>query len=182
MSCDNANDKDGINYGCIFCSVGYELETARLLEEIWEDTTVRAATVIKRRSCKGIKRTETEVMLKGYVFFRTHNDAVLPFMPMPQHVHKLLKSSEGDWRLAGRDRQFADWLLRYNGEIGFSQARKVGDRVQMVNGPLKDMEGSIIKIDKRNQSGCVELVINNRSIKVWLGFELLADNSFICRR
>ena len=36
-----------------------------------------------------------------------------------------------------------------NGEIGFSKVFKKGENVTVIDGPLKGLEGMIIKIDKR---------------------------------
>jgi transcription antitermination factor NusG len=48
-----------------------------------------------------------------------------------------------------------------------------GERVRIASGPLKDLEGYIVRIDKRNRSGQVMLMFNNRTVKVWLGYEMI---------
>ncbi len=173
MSEDNQLER-GACYGCMFCTTGRELETASMIEQTWPNVVARAAIVLKRRSSNGVKCLKPEIMIPSYVFLKAPHD----FWPGDKTMHmlKLLKSTEGDWRLTGRDAWFAQWLIGQDGEIGMSHARKVGDRIQIVSGPLKDLEGYIISVDKRNKSGRVELTINGRTLRVWLGFELLDEN------
>ena len=76
-------------------------------------------------------------------------------------------------RLQGGDRQFARWLFQYDGLLDFSKACREGSRIRIISGPLKDMEGKILRVDKRGRSGQVTLEFNGRTIPIWLGFELI---------
>lgn len=62
--------------------------------------------------------------------------------------------------------------------LGLSQAYKEGDRIRIVSGPLKDMEGKIRRVDKRGMSGQVILSFCRRDIPVWLGFEMIANSKY----
>jgi transcription antitermination factor NusG len=75
--------------------------------------------------------------------------------------------------LSGDDERYARWVFSQNGLIAMSEACLEGDRVRIVRGPLKDLEGQILKIDKRNRNGQVMLTFNNRIVKAWLGFEFV---------
>jgi hypothetical protein len=46
-------------------------------------------------------------------------------------------------------------------------------RIHIASGPLKDLEGSIVRIDKRNRNAQIALKLQSRIVKAWLGFELL---------
>lgn len=163
----------GTRYGCMFCKTGRELAVARDLQREWEGVRACAATIVKRRTRRGVKRLQTEVVFDGYVFFGAP-DGFLP-CARPNDALKILRSSDGDWRLVGYDAWFAEWLLKQDGVIGLSKARKVGDAVQILQGPLKDLEGQIVRVDRRNRSGQVSLSVGGRAINVWLGFEWLED-------
>lgn len=80
---------------------------------------------------------------------------------------------EGDWRLRGADEQFVRWLFRYDGLLSLSQAYRDGDRIRIISGPMKDVEGRIRRVDKRGCSGQVLLSFNGREIPTWLSFELI---------
>ena len=77
------------------------------------------------------------------------------------------------WQLQGEDERFVKWLFQYDGLLGFSQAYKENDRIRIISGPLKDMEGKIKQVDKRGKSGQVVLSFYGQEISVWLGFELI---------
>lgn len=88
-------------------------------------------------------------------------------------VLRILMENDQDWRLTGSDYEFAEWLFSYDGCISFSTAYREGDRIRIVSGPLKDMEGMISRIDKRRRSGQVTVKFNQRDVKLWLGFDLI---------
>ena len=169
---ENVYAKQDIWYGCLFCVTGREREVARNVELLWPGVIACAVCILKRRTCQGIKRLEPEILIPGYVFFCAPAD-YMDFSPWPSDVWKMLRSLDGSWRLAGTDEAFARWLLQHDGEIGLSKAYEVGERIHIHSGPLKDMEGYITRIDRRNRSGQVCLTINGREIRAWLGFEML---------
>lgn len=86
---------------------------------------------------------------------------------------KLLMLPDSDWRLHGDDECFARWIFSLGGLITISKACQEGDRVKILSGPLKDLEGCILRVDKRNRSGQILLTFNEKTIKAWLGFDLV---------
>lgn len=164
--------EESVAYGCLFCATGKEQSVAECVQTACPD--VRAITMrkIKYRTSKKVKRTEEEIVLPGYVFFRAPS-YIEPMLVFPrQNVIKAL-SMEGDWRLHGTDEEFARWLFHYNGLLNLSQAYRDGDKIRIISGPLKDMTGKIRRVDKRGMSGQVLLSFNGREIPTWLSFELI---------
>ena len=113
-------------------------------------------------------------MLPGYVFISVpfdddginlYNCARLP------DVYRLLTDSEGNWPLWGNDEKFARWVIKNRGMIGLSQAYKAGDKIRMLSGPLKELEGNIIKIDRRGRNGLIEAEFDGQKKQFWLAFE-----------
>lgn len=158
-------------YGCLFCTTGKEMVVARMLEVASPGVRAIAARQEKHKSVQGKKSKVEAVILPSYVFFEAPETDDLAWMPTGDVIRVL--SYEGDWRLAGEDERFVDWLFQYNGLLGFSQAYREGDRIKIISGPLKDMEGSIRKIDKRGHSGQVALEFNHKIVLAWLGFDLV---------
>ena len=164
-------------FGCVFCLTGAELLAAQRLETAWSAVVkARAVSVLKWRTDHGRKSLCPEVLYKRYVFF----EAPPEFEPtgrLPDPCLKVLKNEDNDWQLTGHDAWFASWILKQDGRIGLSEARKVGDRIQIQSGPLKDVEGYIVKVDARGRSCQVKLTVNGRELRAWLGFELIDDGN-----
>ena len=167
-----AGDPERKAYGCLFCTTGKEMVVARMLEAAGTGVRAIAARQEKHKSEQGKKSRVEAVILPSYVFFEAYETDDLAWVPTVVDVIRVL-SYEGDWRLAGEDERFVDWLFQYDGLLRFSQAYKEGDRIKIISGPLKDMEGSIRKIDKRGHSGQVALEFNHKIVLAWLGFELV---------
>ena len=55
------------------------------------------------------------------------------------------------------------------------EAHKIGEKIVIVEGPLKDLEGQITRIDKRNRSGQVTVQFAGRQQKIWLGFDIVKE-------
>ena len=104
-------------------------------------------------------------------------DADVSALSELQDMIRILSMDAGVWQLQGEDERFARWLLGYDGLLSFSQAHREGDRIRILRGPLKDMEGRIVRVDKRGRSGQVLLNFNGREIAVWLGFELVEEEN-----
>ena len=117
--------------------------------------------------------------MPGYIFYEAAEN-FRPELPFPEGVLKALKTVDGNWKLTGRDAEFARWLLEKDGEIGVSKAHHVGEKVRIYQGPLKDLEGFVLRIDPRNQNAQIGLEVEGRTIKVWLPFEIVEDEvSFV---
>lgn len=160
-------------YGCVFCVTGRERTVAESIQSACPDVRAYAVFQEKYQSKDGKKRRIETVILPGYVFFNAPVDAEI-FVRFPKaDVIRVLKGNERDWRLTGEDREFARRVFDYEGCIGFSKAYLDGDRVRILSGPLKDMEGMITRIDRRGKSGQVAMNFNGREVKLWLGFELV---------
>lgn len=159
-------------YGCLFCTTGKEMTVARMMEAVCPEVRAIAARQEKHKSVHGQKLKVEAVILPSYVFFEAP-EAMESIARLPSTDVIRLLSYEGDWRLAGEDERFAQWLFRYNGLLSFSKAYREGERIRVISGPLKDMEGQIRRVDKRGRSGQVELCFNQKKVLIWLGFDLV---------
>lgn len=172
-----ADESDGQQenaaYGCAFCVTGKEQLVTNRIQSACPD--VRAVTMrrLKYRTRSGEKFREEAIVLPSYIFFKAPSYAE-PLIQFPrQNLIRVLTLDDGRWQLTGEDKHFVQWLFRYDGLLGFSQAYREGDRIRIVSGPLKDMEGRVTRVDKRGCSGQVILSFYGKDIPVWLGFELI---------
>lgn len=116
---------------------------------------------------------KTRPLLPGYVF-------VYARQPIEPHefyrclrINRLLGYTEqahSVYALAGEDLAFAEWILLYEGHIGVSRAMLVGDKTQIIDGPLKRYEGEILKIDRRRHRALVAINVGEMAKNIWLGF------------
>lgn len=79
----------------------------------------------------------------------------------------------GESNLTGEDRLFAEWVLQCNGHVGLSKALLVGNKTRIIDGPLKDYEGSIRKIDRHKRRAWVDITIGDEVKSIQMYFEWL---------
>jgi len=168
--------KNEEKYGCIFCLTGKEMTVAQEINRIFPEVHAFAVLMEKPRTENGHHYRVTETMLPGYVFFRAPSDFQAVGMLHRQDVIRVMRDETHDWHLVGQDAQFAQFLSENAGALGFSKARQVGDRVVIVSGPLKELEGYIKKVDKRGRSCFVEIPMKDRTIRKWMGYEMVEDS------
>lgn len=160
-------------YGCLFCKTGKEQSVAEQIQTTCPNVRATTMRQLKYRTCKKVKTQEEAILLPSYVFFEAPS-SMEPSIEFPrQNVIRILAMDNGIWQLQGEDERFVKWLFQYNGLLGISKAYKEGDRIRIISGPLKDMEGKIKRVDKRGMSGQVVLSFYGKDIPVWLGFELV---------
>jgi transcriptional antiterminator NusG len=168
-------------YGCVFCKTGSEQTVAHMLSQKGEGMQALAVTQYKHKSKNGIKTIEESILLPGYVFFQCENaELSFSFLYTIADVIRLLRSPSGDWRIANDDCQFIKWVFQNEGIISVSKAYSLGDKVRILSGPLKDLEGNIIRIDRRSRNGMVEIRIHDKAFHVWLAFEVVDIQEATC--
>ena len=161
------------SFGCLFCITGKEQSIVDQIQTSCPDVHATAMRQLKYRTCKKVKTQEEAILLPSYVFFEAPS-TMEPSVEFPrQNIIRILSTDDGMWQLQGEDERFVKWLFQYDGLLGFSQAYKENDRIRIISGPLKDMEGKIKQVDKRGKSGQVVLSFYGKEISVWLGFELI---------
>lgn len=160
-------------YGCVFCVTGKEETAAKCIEVSTSGVRATPVRQIKRKTVGGHTSLIEQIAFPGYVFLEVEHDSEPLYLLPRENINALLMTPSSNWKLSGDDERFAKWLFSLNGLITLSKAFMEGERVRIVKGPLKDLEGYIKRIDKRNRSGQVMLMFNNRTVNVWLGYEMI---------
>jgi len=64
-------------------------------------------------------------------------------------------------------------VKKNNGIIQISKVLKIGNKIQVLEGPLKEYEGKIVKINKRQK--CVAIKLDGEGIKneIWLSYDYI---------
>lgn len=60
-----------------------------------------------------------------------------------------------------------------DGVCSYSQVVSEGNKIKIISGPLKELEGQIIAVDRRKQRATVFLPLLNTNVRVTLGFEFM---------
>lgn len=88
-------------------------------------------------------------------------------------VFSILTYDDMIWHWRNEDLFCAKWLFEHDGNIGISVVFLEGDGINVVDGPLKDIEGRILRVSKRNRNALAALVLHQQTCKVRLAFEYL---------
>ena len=162
-----------VEYCCIYCRTGCEEQLATDIRMCWPDAEAISPSKLRYRRINGKPVEEKTPLFPGYIFMRLNNGFPLYRMKQNGLLYKVLRDSDGDWRLSGADRDFAEKIFKSSGLFGFSKAFYEGDRIRILEGPLKELEGKIVRVNHRKQTAQVQLSIQGMDMNVWLGFELI---------
>lgn len=73
------------------------------------------------------------------------------------NVLRCLRDSAGRYELTGNDEEFAQMLLEKNGIIGKTMVYQEGDRICICEGAFKNVQATILKVDRRTHLMQVEI-------------------------
>ena len=91
---------------------------------------------------------------------------------------RFLKSNHDIRPLEGPDRELLLHFLSFGEVVKKSRVRlDENSRIQVVEGPLKGLEGRIVKVDKRKGRAKVKLDMYDESFLVDLGIEILTETT-----
>ena len=126
-----------------------------------------------RRQGKTLR--EEQPVFPSYIIMQTtgtvDGQTVLALKALPDFYH-FLKSNTEITALAGNDLAIIEHFLGLGPRIGPSLVRFDQDnRIVVIEGPLKGIEGSIIKVDRRKQRAKIRVDFAGSAHTMDLGFE-----------
>lgn len=171
---ENRNAPDNrAEYACIFCRSGMEERIARQIEENYPFIRALNPVKLRYRHVDGKPLEERVALFPGYIFVKLKDQDPLYQLKRSGLIYKILKDTDGNWLLTGSDRDFAEKMFETGGVFGFSQAFYENDKIHIVEGPLKDYDGQILKVNHRKRTAQVRMSVQGVQMNVWLGFELI---------
>ena len=125
---------------------------------------------------KGILKESLSPIFPGYLFFKA--DELTP------EIHWLLRKTPGFMRylksnqkiepIEGSDKQLLLHFLNFGEIVEKSQVSfDENKRIKVISGPMKGMEGRIVKVDKRKRRAKISLSLYEESFTIDFGFEIL---------
>jgi transcriptional antiterminator NusG len=161
---------------CLWCETGCENRVGAGLEKL-------GCRVIPAKSeelvvHRGISKKVWRQLLPGYVLFESGE----PLSPLTwkrifgdEHIYKALNYTDGTRELRGNDLHFVRMLAKRYGRLPISKAIAEGTKIKIVEGPLKELEGRIIKVNKRRRCAEIEIDTGGMINKIWLGFQFVEE-------
>lgn len=168
-----ANNNELIECYCIFCRSGQEKAIAGRLKQKYPELEALSPIRIVPEKRDGKWADREHVLLPGYVFVYAPGQLPVSIKQKEPHIYRLLDYDEEMRSLFGEDREYALWLLRHHGQIVPSKVLCQGDQVTIIDGPLKDCQGTIKKLDKHKRRAWISFRFAGEIRTVSLGVELL---------
>ena len=155
---------------CVFCLTGREHYVIRQIQQL-DDHTALCAMVERHEFIKKREESHLQVLFPGYVFIYTLGEVRRQeILRIPSVIRFLENGSEGP-ALRGEDARFAQYLFTHGGIIGKSRAVREGDKIRVVEGPMKDLSGTIKQVNKQRRRATVEFLFNGIPRSVTMAFD-----------
>jgi transcriptional antiterminator NusG len=158
---------------CLFCRTGKEAAVEAALKEQGFEviSTFFEMTVFK----KGVKRREVRCVMPGYVFFMAETEPDWEQVLRTKYVYRALAYGDGTRALRGADREFVYNLLHRGRIAEVSHVVRVGTKIRVIDGPLKDYEGRITKVNRKRSCAWVALDTEGFIGYAWLQYEEMGE-------
>ena len=153
---------------CLFCKTGSEKTVEQRINII--DSSIKAIAPVRILSERynGKWEIRERVMIPGYVFLYFEDELAVDTLKTLVRNYKILEYQAGERELRGSDYEYAMWIHKHDGRIGESQALFEGDTIKVVDGPLTDGVGTIVKLDRHKRRVWVEFDFDGKIQKVSL--------------
>lgn len=158
---------------------GEEERTARLIQKIIPSCYMKECFVPKRERMKkfhGSWNKVDEILFQGYVFVISDR---------PEELYQELKQIPKLTRILGNEGNYftplnreEEWLVQrignkyHRAEISKVQVLE-GKKVSVIQGPLKNYIGNVVKVDLHKREVQVEVNFMGREIRLYLGIEMI---------
>jgi transcriptional antiterminator NusG len=154
---------------CLFCETSYEGRVETFLRN--NGFNVISALVERNIYKNGKLVKEKRSIIPGYVFFEDNKEPDWDKICEFKHIHYPLHYMDKSKSLKKNDLDFVNWLKRNNGLVKISKVMDIGKKIKIIEGPLKELEGNIVKINKKQK--CIGVKIDGDGINniIWLSYE-----------
>ena len=161
---------------CLFCVTGGEGSIIKNLQRLGYNAL--SPIVLKWKPVGSKMKKSPSRLLPGYVFFEAEKECTpeWPNIRSIQKVLRILQYDDGGRALRDSDNAFYQWLKSYSGVIDVSQAVQEGTKIRFVSGPLKDLNGTVVKVNKSRKQVAVNLGSDSAIRLVWCGIEYVQES------
>ncbi len=171
-----------MNYYAVQVQTGQEEKIINKVQTNLTNRLEKQRFIFPKRLLKirkaGIQKPELKAIFPGYFFIEAENidKELYNTLRYTQGFFRFLKSNQDITSLSGKDLSILQHFLRFGQTISSSQVFfDENDRICVTAGPLKGLEGLIIKVDKRKKRAKIKMDFANDSILIDLGFEIIKE-------
>ena len=156
---------------CLFCRSGSERQLAREIALRFPRIRAIAAMQEKHKYIDGHCEIDRRSFLPGYLFLYTNEAIDVLAIHRMDKSYKILGDGREITELQGKDRVFAEWIWKNNGEIGISRIRTTKTGFEVFSGPLQHFLKEIVKLDKHTKNALVRMDLLEEAKEIWLAFD-----------
>ena len=165
-----------LNAYCIFCRTGAERSVAHHINQNFPEVTAIAPVKILPEKRHGQWENREQILLPSYVFLYTEQDQLpVNLRAKAQDLYTILQYDHGVRTLTGADSDYAQWIFRHQGNIKPSKVLAEGETIKIIDGPLLDCQGKIVKLDKHKRRAWVEFEFDGMKRVVSMGVEWVEE-------
>ena len=143
---------------CVFCKTGSEKDVAQRVHTIDNRIEAIAPVCTLQEKRQGKWEQREQILLPGYVFLYAEEEMQVELRGEVSDLYKVLVYGTGLRELYGVDYEYSMWIYRHQGSINTSKVLTEGRNVKVIDGPLLDGFGTIVRLDKHKR-------------RVWIDFE-----------
>ena len=162
---------------CLFCRSGRE---ERVMDRLRRMGMSPMAPQVRKAvaGASGSKGGKLARLMPGYVFFDAEQSPDWHEVRQIPDVLKVLAYSDGEFALRSEDLKYVEWLKSLGGTVEVSLAVRAGTRLEFVSGPLRELNGSIRRVNSKRRVVEVQFGQEGSLLQnVWCSFEYLQTNT-----
>ncbi|MGI6432578.1 MAG: KOW motif-containing protein [Sphaerochaetaceae bacterium] len=166
---------------CLYCKTGSEEKLIALLKadlrtHFGFDIDMLYPKRIMNQRKKGVWSEVEQPILPGYLFLYIPKDLPFPLfiIRQEQNAYKILRYSDGTMSLKFEDEHYANWVLKHNGIfVPSTVVFEKGQKIRIIDGPLQDLKGEILKVDRHHKRAIVTIMFAGALRKIHLSVNIL---------
>ena len=160
---------------CIYCKTGSEKNVAESLSAMDETYISIAPTRILQEKRKGKWQQKDKILFPGYVFLYSEEQIEPEQIKRTPGLYKILNYDAEFKELQGSDYEYSMWIYKHQGCIETLKVLTIGRTVKVIDGPLSDGFGTIVKLDKHKRRVWVEFEFAGQLRTVTLSAECIEE-------
>ena len=166
-------EEAGALYRCLMVTTGREEYVIRLLNAIRLGAGI-APKRLRLRHVHGNWKEEEAPMLPGYIFVREEEEIPIWKYQQLQDVIRVLRyDQEPLGYMRARDLRFARTIFRVEGVVAPLEAVDEGDWIRITDGMLKDMNGTVLSVDRHKRLAKIRLELMGLQKVIYMNYVLL---------